>query len=395
MKDIIPRDLWEYKTADYFYQLKNLFRKSGNYNQLYLAIRNLGVCLPINTGRAALVVALKALKLLPGSNIGVPLFCCPVVFEAIEKAGGKPVFIDCEKDNFCLSVSDLEKKIKSLDCLIVVHMFGNPAEMNDILKIAGRIPVIEDCAQALGTKYRSKTVGKLGSISIFSFRSGKYISAGEGGAIFSADKAIFESSSKIIQRLPIPGRISEFKHMSKVALKSFLRQRPLYGIIGRRIWSAVSNYDSISRRRSIYLSRIYKSDLFLIKKRLEYFEIILQRQRKIASIYLKELNISEEMMSREKPGTFCNRIYFPITFPSRSLRDKMAELLLRNNIDSMKYLDGLVPVARKYFGYKDDCPVSESLSERVLNIPCFYDMSEAEVGRIIDTFNKNWKQISA
>lgn len=395
MKDIIPRDLWEYRPGDLVYLLKNLLRSSKKSYQCYLSLNSVGDCLPINSGRAALVVAIKALKLPLGARIGVPLFCCPVVFEAIEKAGGKPAFIDIDKDHFCLSPTDLEKKIKNLDCLIVVHMFGNPANMNDILNIAGRIPIIEDCAQALGTRYNNRAAGKFGTISFFSFRSGKYISAGEGGAIFSTDKDIFEASARITEGLPKPGTIKELKHMSEVALKSLLRQRPLYGIIGQRIWSSVNNYERISKRESIYLSRIYESDLCLIKKRLKYFEFVLQRQREIASIYLKELKIDKEMLSWEKPGTFCNRFYFPITFPSRLLRNRMAELLLKENIDSMKYLDGLVPVARRYFGYEGGCPVSEELSERVLNIPCYYNLSEAEVGKIVDSFNRIWKKISA
>ncbi|MCR4432388.1 MAG: DegT/DnrJ/EryC1/StrS family aminotransferase, partial [Tepidanaerobacteraceae bacterium] len=239
MKDIIPRDLWEYRPSDFIYQLKYQLKETRDYYQSYLKLKNLGDCLPINTGRAALVVALKALELPPGASIGVPLFCCPVVFEAIERVGGSPVFIDIEKDHFCLSATDLEKKIKNLDCLIVVHMFGNPANMKDILNIAGRIPIIEDCAQALGTRYNNRAAGKFGKASIFSFRSGKYISAGEGGAIYSADRDIFKASARIIEGLPKPGKIDEVQHMSKVALKSLLRQRPFYGIMGQRIWSAV------------------------------------------------------------------------------------------------------------------------------------------------------------
>lgn len=395
MKDIIPRDLWEYRPSDFIYQLKHQLKGNRDNCQSCIEIINVGNCLPINTGRAALVVALKALKLPPGAKIGVPLFCCPVVFEAIEKAGGRPVFIDIEKDHFCLSATDLEKKIKNLDCLIVVHMFGNPADMNDILKIAGRIPIIEDCAQALGTRYNNRAAGQFGKISVFSFRSGKYISAGEGGAIFSAEKDIFEASARIIEGLPKPGKVNEVQHIYKVALKSFLRQRPFYGIIGKRIWSAVGNYERISKRESIRLSRIYDSDFCLIKKRLKYFEIVLQRQRKLAAIYLKELKIDREMLSWEKPGTYSNRFYFPITFPSRLLRDRMAELLLKENIDSMKYLDGLVPVARRYFGYEGGCPESEGLSERVLNIPCYHNLSEKEIARIINSFNRIWKGISA
>ncbi|MGC8893094.1 MAG: DegT/DnrJ/EryC1/StrS family aminotransferase [Candidatus Saccharicenans sp.] len=395
MKNVIPRDLWDYRIGDLFYQLLYEIGAVGGNHEKYLHIKGLGKCLPISSGRAALVIAIKSLRLPPGARIGVPLFCCPVVFEAIERAGGQPVFIDCDKDTFCLSVNDLEKKVKNLNGLIVVHMFGNPANMDEILYTARNIPVIEDCAQALGSRYNNKALGQFGKISMFSFRSGKYISAGEGGAIFSNDQKIHEECARIVRLLPKPNIINEIKHLIMTATKSYFRQRPLYGLIGRRIWGSISNYGKISKRESISLSTIYKSDLALIKKRLRFLDMMVQNQRKIASIYLQELEIDKDMMCWEKPSTYYNRFYFPITFPSKQMRDRMAEFLLINNIDSMKYLDGLIPVARKHFGYEGGCPVSETLSERVLNLPCYYNLAEHEVEMIIKAFNSSWNKMPA
>ena len=144
-------------------------------------------------GRTSLYAILKSLSLPPGSLVGVPLFCCDVVFDSIRRAGFVPRFIDVESYNYNLSASDLEKKREDLAALIVVHMFGHPAHMDEIRKVAAGIPIIEDCAHSLFSKYKGTYTGLLSTASFFSFRSGKYVSAGEGSAILSRDRLLLES----------------------------------------------------------------------------------------------------------------------------------------------------------------------------------------------------------
>jgi|YelNatPaOPRAMG01_1025707.scaffolds.fasta_scaffold14422_3 dTDP-4-amino-4,6-dideoxygalactose transaminase len=392
MDGLLPRDLWEYSLADLFEVTYRLLRSDDLSDRF--TIKHLGKILAVRSGRAALRLALKVIKFRPGAKIGVPLFCCPIVFEAIIMSAAEPVFIDCDKDTFCLSPVDLEKKIGFLDGLIVVHMFGIPAELASISNIAKDIPIIEDCAQALGSKYGNQPLGTFGKIALFSFRSGKYISSGEGGAIFSTDPLIMEECAAILNKSPDYGLSSELWHLIQVAAKSFLRQRPLYGIIGHKLWSLRNNFVNSSGRENISLGKIFKSDLITIKKRLNYFEYVVWKQRQIAEIYQRELKLPEEMLCREKPGRYYNRLYFPVTFPSKGIRDKMANALKKNKIDSMKYLDNLIETARKHYGYRGGCPQSESLSERVLNLPCYYILQESQIEKIIRTVNKAWEKIS-
>jgi len=394
MINLIPRDLWEFRLEDLFSSFINQIIASANNSPKNIYIDELGNCLPVSSGRAALAVAIKSLALRPQARIGVPLFCCPVVFETIKKTGGKPVFIDCDQDTYCLSIRDLEKKIKSLDCLLVVHMFGHAADMDGILDIASGIPVIEDCAQALGSKYAGKMLGSYGKVSIFSFRSGKYISAGEGGAIFSADPVMFNMCINNVHGLPKPTLTEEIKHIFTNYLKSCLRRRPLYGIIGRRIWYAANKHGRIGREESLSIRKIYMSDYNLIIKRLKNINSMVLRQRNIADVYLRELRLDPEMLSWEKPKSYYNRIYFPIKFSSRKVRDEMAKALLELNIDSMKYLDQLATIARKYFGYDGGCQISEDLAERTLCIPCYYRLKESEVEKIIKSINCCWSRFS-
>jgi len=96
-------------------------------------------------------------------------------------------------ENYCLSPADLKDKISSLKAIVLVHMFGHPADMEPILATCDGIPVIEDCAQSLFGKYKGTYTGFLSGYSFFSFRSGKYISAGEGSALFLKDPSKIES----------------------------------------------------------------------------------------------------------------------------------------------------------------------------------------------------------
>ena len=140
-----------------------------------------------NAGRTSLYAILVALELPAGSEVGVPLFCCSVVFDAIAQAGLRPRFIDSNTEDYNLSVEDLRNKRSDLAAVIPVHMFGKPADMDAINDAANGIPVIEDCAQAILSTYRGRPAGLLSTVSFFSFRCGKYISAGEGSAIICKD----------------------------------------------------------------------------------------------------------------------------------------------------------------------------------------------------------------
>src|SRR6266566_2425388 len=99
------------------------------------------------SGRASLYLLLKSIGLRPGSLIGVPLFVCDAVFEAIVRAGHQPVFLDVDPATMIVTPSQLPAR-RSIDALVAVHLFGNPVDVESIASHYG-VPVIEDCAHAL------------------------------------------------------------------------------------------------------------------------------------------------------------------------------------------------------------------------------------------------------
>jgi dTDP-4-amino-4,6-dideoxygalactose transaminase len=141
------------------------------------------------SGTDAIIKSLNVLNLPPDAEVIVPSFCCKAVADGVVKSRLKPVFCDVSIDNYNISVSDIEKVLtKNTAAVIAVHLFGQPAPIDEIIDYAkGKsIFVIEDAAQSFGGIYKNgKKLGTLGDIGIFSFGYEKIIDAGGGGAILT------------------------------------------------------------------------------------------------------------------------------------------------------------------------------------------------------------------
>ena len=149
----------------------------------YLGVRH---AIAVSSGTAALHLALMALGIGAGDEVVVPAFTFPATANAVELAGAKPVFVDISLDDYCIDPSRIEERLTSRTrAILPVHEFGQPADMDAILRIAGRhrLAVIEDAACAIGASYRGRKTGALGEIGCFSLHPRKVVTCGEGGVI--------------------------------------------------------------------------------------------------------------------------------------------------------------------------------------------------------------------
>ncbi|MBM4272745.1 MAG: DegT/DnrJ/EryC1/StrS aminotransferase family protein, partial [Deltaproteobacteria bacterium] len=145
----------------------------------------------VSSGTAALHLALLSLNTGSGDEIIIPDFVCTAPLNAIRYTGAVPVIADIDPLTYNIDVGDLKKRLtKKTKAIIIPHMFGLPADMEEILSLG--IPVIEDCAQSLGSRYRDSCTGRLGTLSIFSFYATKMIATGEGGMVLSDDESLLE-----------------------------------------------------------------------------------------------------------------------------------------------------------------------------------------------------------
>lgn len=158
-------------------------------------------CVALSSGTAAIHLALHVLGVGTGDEVICSSFtfsgsCNPIVYQS-----AIPVFVDSEKESWNMDPQLLEEAIKArLDlgkkpkAIIVVHLFGMPAKMLEIMSIAKQyeIPVIEDAAEALGTEYQNRKAGTIGDIGVFSFNGNKIITTSGGGAMISSNKKWIE-----------------------------------------------------------------------------------------------------------------------------------------------------------------------------------------------------------
>jgi dTDP-4-amino-4,6-dideoxygalactose transaminase len=294
-----------------------------------------------------------------------------------------------------MSADDLSAKRAKLNAVIAVHMFGNLCDMPSMLDAAQGIPIIEDCAQSLGSRCDGRLAGSYGAVAAFSFRSGKYLAVGEGGALFTCDAEINRRLIALIEAMQTPSFLEECKHVAETYLRSLLRNRPLYGLIGYRIWSMYNKITDYTEKSPIVLSQSFKSDLAITLKRLPYLDSAIQRQRANADFYSRNLNLEPIMLCRERNGAFYNRFMYPITFPSETQRDAMAAYLFNRGIGAIHPYKDIAEVAANHYGYDGSCPVAEQIAKRVLVLPSNYSLNTHTVEYISHCVNEGWKNLSS
>ncbi|MFA5856777.1 MAG: DegT/DnrJ/EryC1/StrS family aminotransferase [Candidatus Pacearchaeota archaeon] len=149
------------------------------------------------SGTTALHTALSALNLSPGDEVIVPSLTFVSTASIILQENAIPIFADISNKTFCMDTEDLERKINShTKAIIPVHLFGHPADMDNILKLADKygLYVIEDAAQAHGASIKNKKTGSFGNLGCFSFFQTKNMTCGEGGMVLTNDPELYKQA---------------------------------------------------------------------------------------------------------------------------------------------------------------------------------------------------------
>lgn len=153
----------------------------------YLNVKNV---VSVNSGTAALYSALLAMGIGQGDEVLLPSFTFVATANSVVAAGAKPVFVDINREDYTIDITDLKTKItKKSKAIIPVHLYGHPADMDEISEVAyaHSIDIIEDACQSLGSLYKNAQTGTLGKLGCFSFYASKVLTAGEGGAVATND----------------------------------------------------------------------------------------------------------------------------------------------------------------------------------------------------------------
>jgi len=169
---------WISSTGKYVTQFEKIF---GDFCTSPYAVAT-------SNGTTALHLALLAVGVGPGDEVIIPSLTFIATANAVTYTGAKAIFVDCESSTWNINPKHIEKAITpKTKAIIPVHLYGHPADMDPILKIAHqhRLYVIEDAAEAHGAEYKGKKVGSIGDIGVFSFYGNKIITTGEGGMVIT------------------------------------------------------------------------------------------------------------------------------------------------------------------------------------------------------------------
>lgn len=157
--------------------------------------RKFGVA--VSSGSAALEIAIAAFGISNGDEVIMPTFTIISCAAPVVRSGAKPVLVDSDPRTWNMDVTQIESKItQRTKAIMVVHIYGLPADIDPILKLAKKynLKIIEDAAELIGQTYKGKPCGSFGDLSVFSFYPNKHITTGEGGMIVTNDEKLAEKS---------------------------------------------------------------------------------------------------------------------------------------------------------------------------------------------------------
>ena len=305
----------------------------------------------------ALEMTALLLDIKPGDEVITTAFTFPSTVNAFVLRGALPVFVDIRPDTLNLDEMQVERRITPrTKAIVVVHYAGVGCEMDTIMEIAQRyrLPVIEDNAHGLLGKYKGRYLGTFGSLATQSFHETKNFTCGEGGALLINDRQYLERAEIIRE-------------------KGTNRSRFFRGEVDKYNWVDVG---------SSYLpSEILAAFLYA---QLEAAASIQSTRKRIWDYYHERLQKWASDHGVETPfvPAHCEQPYhmFFLLLPSLAKRQAMiAELNTRKINSVFHYLPlHLSPMGRRLGGKEGDCPVAEDVSDRLLRLPFFNDLTEAD-----------------
>jgi perosamine synthetase len=293
-----------------------------------------------NSGTNALHLALRALNTKKGDEIIIPSYICASVWNSIRYCNASPVLVDINKEDYNISFEDTIKKISQrTKAIIAPHMFGNP--IKNIERFTElKIPIIEDCATAVGAEHNNKKIGSFGDIAIFSFYATKMMTSGTGGMILTSKQDIYK-------------RLLDMTQYDK-----------------REDLGESYNYIMNDFQAALGLSQLKKLNKFI------------ERRKKIAQRYSELLENSEFRIPEAKENIFFRYII------EHHEKEKLLKNLKKRGVTAEK------PVYKPLHNYlklpNKEFPNTTKAYNRAISLPIYPSLTNKEVESIAGII-QNWR----
>ncbi len=325
-------------------------------------IINRNYILPVSNCTAAIHLSLLALDIKPGDEIIVPDITWIASVAPIIYVGATPIFVDINKDDWCISIDSIKNAItKKTKAIIAVDLYGNMPNMDELIKIANEnnLFVIEDAAESLGSKFKNKPAGSFGDISVFSFNATKLAMAGQGGVLATDNEEIYNKA-----------KLFSHHGMIKYTDKT-------------TFWSVVVgyNYQWTNIQAALALAQIRR------------LEELVEYRRQLFLWYKERLkNVKGLILNCEKTNIF--NTYWVVTVivdkTYNLKKEDLLRLLSNHNIDCRPffYPASSMPAYEKYANknYNKRNLVSYNISEYGISLPSAASLTENDVDYIVTKF---------
>lgn len=306
-------------------------------------------CTSVCNGTVALHLALEAIGVGPGDEVIVPTLTYVASVNTIIQAGATPVFVDSLAATWQIDPNDVRRKIsRKTKAVMAVHLYGLPCDMDEIVSICKEhgLLLVEDCAEAIGTRFRDRHVGTFGDVATFSFFGNKTITTGEGGMVLAKKRETLERAASLKSQ-----GISQ----------------------AREYWHDVLGYNY----------RMTNICAAIGTAQLEQVNEILIRKRTIAERYEIGLKNLPLKVHTELPNTMHSFWMCSIAVDNVGDRDPLRAALRGVGVETRPLFFPAHKLPHCYSA--NEFPVAESLSARGINLPSYPGLSENDQNLIIRT----------
>ena len=322
-------------------------RYAKSFEESFAEYLGVAHCVAVANGTDALEIGLKAIGVGAGDEVLVPANTFFATAEAVGNVGAKPVFVDIDPEFYNIDPAKIEEKITPrTKAIIPVHLYGLPAEMDEIMRLAQKhgLKVLEDCAQAHGATYKGKTVGGFGDVATFSFYPSKNLGAfGDAGAIVSNDAVVAEKARLIANH----GQIAKNRH----------------ALEGRN-------------------SRLDGIQAAVLSVKLPHLEAWLEARRRNAAIYDKLLADSGLQIPVAPAHARHTYHLYVVQVPNR---DAVQQKLSDDGIETGTHYPIALPFMEAYADFNHqptDFPVAYPQMGKILSLPMYAELTEEMIEKV-------------
>ncbi len=319
----------------------------GEFEERFAAYTGAAYAVSVCNGTVALHLALVTLGIGPGDEVIVPTLTYIAAANAIAYTGATPVFVDSLPDTWQMDPADVRRKLTPrTKGILSVHLYGHPCDIEALEALAREhgLFLIEDCAEAFGSRFRGHHVGTFGDLGCFSFFGNKTITTGEGGMVVTSDKTLFERA----------------RHFKGQGLADH-----------REYWHDVIGYNY----------RMTNICAAIGVAQLERANDVLAGKHRLAKAYRKQLAGVPVDMLGETCDVSSSFWMISILVPDAADRDPLRRHLAERGIETRPVF-APVHTMPMYAGKAGRHPVAEDLSSRGLNLPSWQGLSADQVEHI-------------